>query len=300
MDIRDFVNKQEAALKLYRRIYKLLDFVGTTLILYILLFYFNADKVFPLLDSFEVKAGTSYDMLGMSIAFETVSLALIAAFVSVIITFLRHLRNNKAKAITLIEKQYPELNERLRTAYDNHNNLDNLIVSDLLSTVLSITPKVTSSALIIKEKLVFGVVIILLASPTTVYVVENDIRSNFIGAEDIKDVIDKITFTNDDDNKPDDLYEIDGDSSENGDSDNEDLTGETAIIVVEGTEVDLTLPPGTGAGFWNPEEAEEADEDFDQSSPYEISIISSQAYYEELPEGYESVIKSYFEKMAKT
>jgi hypothetical protein len=298
MDIRDFVKKQESALKRYRRMYKILDFAGTTIILYLLLFYFSVDKVFPLLSNFEVKAGTSYDILGMSIAFETVALTLMAAFVSLIITLLRHFRDNKAKAINLIENQRPELRERLRTAYDNAN-IDNLIVSDLVSSVSSSIALVTSSALLIKGKLIFGVIIILVTSTATVYVVENDIRSNTINAEDIKDLIDEIPFINGDDDTSGDLYDITDEGSNEDGSGTEDLTGETAIIVVEGTEVDLTLPPGTGTGFSNQQEAEEADEDFDQSSPYEISIISSQAYYEELPEGYESVIKSYFEEMAK-
>lgn len=296
MDVRDFVKKQEAALKRYRRVYKILDFTATTIILYLLLFYIGTDEVFQYLTSFEVKAGTSYDILGMSIAFETVALTLIASFISVIITVLRHLRDDRKKALFLIEEKYPELRERLRTAYDNANN-ENLIVTDLLNSVSLKIKKVASSSLLIKGKIVFGLIIILVSSATLVYVVDNDVRTGGFTPDDLAEAINGLTGN--DNKNPDEFLTLDDDASdEEGNGGSENLTGETAIIVVEGTEVDLTLPAGSGIGFSNQEDAEEEDTDFEQSSAYEISVISSQSYYEELPEGYESVIKSYFEEMA--
>ncbi|MCG7851590.1 MAG: hypothetical protein MIO92_03630, partial [Methanosarcinaceae archaeon] len=64
-------------------------------------------------------------------------------------------------------------------------------------------------------------------------------------------------------------------------------------------EIDLTLPPGSGVGFSIREEGEKRTEDFQRSSAYDISVISSQAYYENLPEGYQNIIKTYFEEIAK-
>ncbi|SFM24361.1 DUF7502 family protein [Methanolobus profundi] len=295
MDVRDFVKKQEAALKRYRRIYKLLDLVGTAIILYLLLFYIGVDQIFQYLSNFEVKAGTSYDILGMNIAFETVALTLIASFVSIIITFLRHLRDDRKRALFLIEEKYPELHEKLRTAYDNATT-ENLIVSDLLDSVSLKVKQVASSALLVKGKVIFGLIIILVSSATLVYVVDNDVRTTGFTPDDLADVINDLAG-NDNEN-PDDFVVLDDEENEAGNTGTENLTGETAIIVVEGTEVDLTLPAGSGIGFSNQEDAEEEDTDFERSSAYEISIISSQSYYEELPEGYESVIKSYFEEMA--
>ncbi|MDG6243719.1 MAG: hypothetical protein QCH31_04905 [Methanolobus sp.] len=298
MDVRDFVKKQESALRRYRRIYKLLDFAAITLILYILLFYLKIDLVFPLLSSFEVRAETSYDILGISITFGTAALIIIAAFFSLIITFILHLGDDRTKVLLLLENKHPELRERLRTAYDNAN-INNLIVSDLLDSVSSGIKKINSSSLLIKGKVIFGMILILVSSTTMVYVVQNDIRTDIITPEDIIDIINELPFVNGNEDLPDDLFEIDDPGNEERSPGNEDLTGETAVIVVEGKEVDLTLPPGTGSGFTNQEEADQADEDFDQSSPYEISIISSPTYNEKLPQGYESIIRSYFEEMAK-
>lgn len=297
MDIRDFVKKQEAALKKYRRAYKLIDFLTISLVIFTLLFLLSMDKAFAMMPAFEVRAGTSYDLAGISIAFETVALALISVFLALILTFLIHRHDDRTGILLVVEEKYPNLQEKLRTAYDNRDT-DNIIVKDLLNKVALGISKVQSSAFLRRRRLTMGLVLILISASTLGFIMSNDIRTG-VGPDDFKDILEDAGLLPDDDNTSDDLYDIEDETSDGGDSDNEDLTGETAIIVVEGTEVDLTLPPGTGVGFGNPEEAEEADEDFDQSSPYEISIISSQAYYEELPEGYESVIKSYFEEMAK-
>ncbi|WMW24858.1 hypothetical protein RE474_12355 [Methanolobus sediminis] len=300
MDVRSFVKKQEAALKKYRRLYKVLDFLGTAIILYLLLFYFRIDQVFPYISSFEVRAGTSYDILGASIAFETVALSLIAAFFSLIITVIRHLRDDKTKAIPLIEEQNPELHEKLRTAYDNSDE-NNLIVADLLSSVSSKIAVIASSALLTKRKLVIGVVLILLSGITTVYIIDNDIRTNLFDQGQLGDLVNNIPgLGNGDSSSGNDVYVFDDSGNEDSSSSGtENLTGDTAIIVQDGKEVDLTIPAGSGVGFEEGDTSEESDTDFDQSSPYERSIISAQTYDEELPEGYESIIKEYFEALAE-
>ena len=301
MDIRSFVKKQEAALKRYRRLYKILDFLGTAIILYLLMFYFRIDQVFPYLSNFEVKAGTSYDILGTSVAFETVALSLIAAFIAIIITFLRHRRDDSTKALPLLEQKNPDLHERLSTAYDNADE-KNLIVADLISSVSSKIALIASSALLIKSKLAIGIILILVSSTTTVYVVDNDVRTTLFDQGELGDLVNEIPgIGNGDDTTGNDLFVFDDEGdTENSDTGTENLTGDTAVIVVDGKEVDLTLPAGSGIGFATGEESEESDTDFDQSSPYERSIISSQTYNEELPEGYESIIKDYFEAMAET
>jgi hypothetical protein len=300
MDVRSFVKKQESALKRYRRLYKILDFLGTSIILYLLLFYFRIDQVFPYLSSFEVRAGTSYDILGTSIAFETVALSLIAGIISFIITLLRHRRDDKTKAIPLIEKKNPELQERLSTAYDNAKE-ENLIVTDLVNSVSSKIALITSSALLVKSKLVIGIVLILISSTTTVYVVDHDVRTTFFDQGELGDLVDEIPgIGNGDDPTGDDIFVFDNEGNEDDTgSGTENLTGDTAVIVEDGKEVDLTLPAGSGIGFVEGDTSEEEDTDFDQSSPYERSIISSQTYNEELPEGYETIIKEYFETMAE-
>lgn len=295
-DIREFVKKQETALRRYRFIYRFLNFAAITIFLYLLLFYLNLDKAFPSIKAFEVRASTSYDIAGISISFGTLALILISSFVSLIITALLTLREDRTGAIIKLESKYPGLYEKLRTGYDNAG-IDNLIVKDLLGTIASGIEHVAPSALFVMRRAVFGIVIICIATVSTVYVVHYDIRSDTITAGDWKNTLDNIFGG--DSGSSDGLQEFDNGNGDNSSSENENLTGDLAVIVVEGTPVDLTLPAGSGEGFEDTGDSEEADTNFDKSSPYEISVISSQSYYEELPEGYESVIKSYFEEMAQ-
>lgn len=298
MNVRDFVKKQEAALKRYQRMYRLLDFIAITLIIYVFLFYMNIDRVFPLLSIFEVRAGITYDILGMNVAFETVALTSMAASFSLIASWLLHLHDTKRKALLLIEEKYPELREKLRTAYDNEN-IDNLIVADLLSSVSSNIKLITSSTLLIKAKLVFGIILVIVSSSTLVYVVENDVRTGLISPEDIKEMIDKLPFIPKSEDNSDGVPEMGGKDSDIEGLIDDNQGGEVEFVLVEGQEIDLSLPPGTQGGFTPGEEVEERDRDFGRPTSYELAIISSQAYYEELPEGYEQVVKSYFEEMAK-
>ncbi|WP_406661923.1 hypothetical protein V7O66_05280 [Methanolobus sp. ZRKC3] len=297
MDIRDFVRKQEAALKKYRRIYKLLDFFTITLILYTIMVLLSVDQIFPLINTFEVRAGTSYDAAGLSIAFESVVMLLVSAFFALIVTLLIHLRDDRTGAILLVEEKYPNLRERLRTAYDNLN-VDNIIANDLVQIVSANVTKVNSSDFMRKRRVTFGIVILLVSFAALTVITVNDIHTDTT-PDDWKDILDNLPGVSEEEN-PDDLFEIGDEGGEEGDgSDSENLIGEPAVVVVEGKEVDLSLPPGSGVGFSNSEDAEEREEEFQQSSAYEISVISSQAYYEELPDGYESIIKDYFEELAK-
>lgn len=295
MDIREFIQKQNSALKKYRRIYKLLDFFTISIILYTIMVLISVDKLLPLINTFEVRAGTSYDIAGISIAFESTIMLLVSVFLAILLTLLIHLRDSKTNTISLVEEKYPNLKERLRTAYDNLD-VDNVIVADLVQIVSANIAKVNPSDFMRKRRVMFGLIILLVSFSTLTVINMNDIDLGF-DDEDWDKFIDTV---NPDDENPDVFEEIGDSSDEEGDgSDSENLIGEPAVIVVEGKEVDLTLPPGSGVGFSNAEDAEGTEDDFQQSSAYEISIISSQAYDEDLPQGYELIIKDYFEELAK-
>ncbi|AFV22327.1 hypothetical protein Mpsy_0114 [Methanolobus psychrophilus R15] len=293
MDIRKFVQTQEAALKKYRRTYKLLDFLTILTLFYTLMVVLSIDQALPIIRSFEVRAGTAYNVAGLSIAFETVVLLTISVLVSLVLTFILHRKDKKISTIELVEEKYPGLRERLRTAYDNIS-LDNIIANDLKQTVSSTVESVRSSIFLRKKRVNFGLIVLIASVLLLTFVTLNDIHADMT-PEDWKGLVDNLPFVPDSSNG-DDLFEIDDDPQESAGTEN--LTGPSAVIVVEGTEVDLSLPPGSGVGF-SPGNDTEQDTDFVPSSSYEIDAISSDTYYESFPAGYESVIKSYFEKMAE-
>ncbi|WP_292463856.1 hypothetical protein [Methanolobus sp.] len=293
MDIRKFVQTQEAALKKYRRTYKLLDFLTILTLFYTLMVVLSIDQALPIIRTFEVRAGTAYNVAGLSIAFETVVLLTISVLVSLVLTFILHRKDKKISTIELVEEKYPSLRERLRTAYDNIS-LDTIIANDLKQTVSSAVESVRSSMFLRKKRVNFGLIVLIASVLLLTFVTLNDIHADMT-PEDWKGLVDNLPFVPDSSNG-DDLVVIDDDPQESAGTEN--LTGPSAVIVVEGTEVDLSLPPGSGVGF-NPGNDTEQDTDFVPSSSYEIDAISSDTYYESFPAGYESVIKSYFEKMAE-
>jgi hypothetical protein len=290
MDIRKFVQTQEAALKKYRRTYKLLDFLTILTLFYTLMVVLSVDQALPFIRSFEVRQETTYDLAGFSISFATLVLLAASALVSLILTFIIHVRDKKTNTIEQVEEKYPGLRERLRTAYDNLD-LDNIIANDLQQAVSSSVEKVRSFAFLRKKRIYFGLIAIIVSVILLAVVTLNGIH--IVDPGDWEKVLDDL-FP--DSSNGDDFFEIDENGQES--AGNENLTGPSAVIVVEGTEVDLSLPPGSGVGF-NPGNDTEQDTDFVPSSSYEIDAISSETYYESFPAGYESVIKSYFEKMAE-
>lgn len=295
MDIETFVIKQNTALKWYRRIYILFDFASIFLILYTLFFMSNMDALFSMNSAFELHTGSTYQLIGYSISFETLGLAIVAAVFSLIITIMLHIRDKISSAVYLIEDKYPILYERLRTAYDNRKNR-NIIVDNLLNNVLPDTTTVRSSTFLNKKRLAFCIIAFVVTSSLFTYVTSSDHRINT--PEDLKRMIENLPLMQEED-KTQGLLPEDEVDSESGDDGSENLFGEPAIIVIEGKEIDLALPPGTGIGFSDSEEGETRTEDFKRSSAYDINAISSQAYYESLPEGYSNMIKAYFEKMAQ-
>lgn len=298
MDIEKFVKKQKSALKRYRRIYILLDFAAISLIFYTLFIIFSMDTIFSMIDTFELYIGSTYQFMSYSLPFETLGLAVVSVVLSLIITIILHIRDKKSSAIDLVEDKYPLLYERLRTAYDNRKS-SNVIIDNLLNNVMSDTRSVKSSSFLNKKRLAFGILALLVISSFFTYVTISDYHTE-VTPEDLIQILEELPLIQgEEETQPEVLLPEGGENGESDKGGTENLFGEPAIIVVEGEEIDLTLPPGAGIGFSDRTEGEIRTEEFERSSAYDISVISSQAYYENLPEGYNNIIKAYFEEMAQ-
>ncbi|MBN2488483.1 MAG: hypothetical protein JXA98_05600 [Methanosarcinaceae archaeon] len=291
------MRKNSSALKKYRRIYRILDFISISLFLYTIFILFNMGDVFAMDSTFELYTGSTYQFLGYEIPFESMGLMVVSVVLSLIITVVLHIRDEKTDAIKLIEKKYPRLHERLSTAYDNRA-VSNIIVDSLMKNVLDDVGTVRSSSLMNKRKVLIGIAAFVFASSMFTYVTVSGYHTD-ISPQDLPKILENLPLIPEGEQKevPQELFPVGVGDGEEGDGEN--LFGEPAIIVVEGKEIDLTLPPGAGVGFSIREEGEKRTEDFQRSSAYDISVISSQAYYENLPEGYQNIIKTYFEEIAK-
>lgn len=293
MDLETSIQNYESSVRRYRFMYIAVDFIATFFTLYIIFSLFNMKDIFSIIPTFEPYTGKKYSFLGFKVVFETLVISFIELFFAGLITGIRYRRKEKKGAIKLIEEKFPILKERLGTAYDNRKE-DNIIVKDLIESVGTGLKLIKPSELLNKKLLKIGIAAVLLTSLTSVYITAQDVHTE-ISPKDLSEVIENIPFIS---GNSDNSAEEEGGTSEDKQS-GEDIFGEPSIIVVEGTEVDLTIPTGTEMGSTSMEEGEKRDEAFVQSETYDPEAIASQSYYENLPEGYKNVIQNYFEELAE-
>lgn len=294
MKVEDFIRNLDTAIAKYRRLYKLLDVISITFLLYSILLITNMEMVFELFPVLEVYSSASISILGASFSYPEISLFVISLACGLLLTFILHIRDDKRGTIDLVEEKYPVMRERLSTAYDNRE-INNIVVTDLQENVARASVNVIPAAFLNKKRMYVGFLSLLIAISLLTYVSVSEYRISST-PQDIKDLIDPLLPNNEGDGS--DLAVMEETSDDSGNQSEENLIGEPVVVVVEGKEVDLTLPPGTGTGFTQGEQANSTPEGFTPSSAYDISVISSSIYSEELPEGYESIIKQYFEEMA--
>lgn len=294
LELENIINKHESDLKKYRGLYILADTLAIFLVIYILFVIFNMRDLFLMFSIFEPYTGIRYNILGFEMLFETLGLIFLALFISLLLTAIRYHRAEKKDAISLIEEQYPVLKERLRTAYDNRK-IDNIIVRDLVGSVIIDSKSVKSSSFLDRRKLTRDMLVIVFTLSVLAVIAGTGFQTN-ISPTDLDGVIEDIPLISD---PNPDLYPVE---ENGGTSNNESQEGlyseEPAVIVVEGKDVDLKVPPGAGEGFTSQQEGEQMNQSFSQSDLENPEAIASQAYYENLPEGYRSVIQSYFESLA--
>lgn len=292
MSIQEFVVNTEKTIRKFNLLSLLMDIVSVTLVLDSLFIIFNLDTLFSAMNTFEVYVGSEYSILVFQAGFESIVLFLSAFFLSLPIAVILHLRDRKINVVSLIEEKNALLNERLSTAYDNRN-VTNIIVDDLNHNVNEITVKLQPTNFLNKQRIYLGVICLFIISSTFTYITITDYHTDIKPPQELLDY-----FGNGDSGSGPDLAIMEETSDDSGNQSEENLIGEPTVVVVEGKQVDLTLPPGTGTGFTQGEQANSTPEGFTPSSAYDISVISSSIYSEELPEGYESIIKQYFEEMA--
>ncbi len=293
LSIEELVNKHESALKKYKGLYAFADLFATYLVLYALFVLFNMRDLFLMFSTFEPYTGAKYNILGFGVVFETLGLIFLAFALSIILTAIRHYRAEKKDAISLIEETHPVLRERLRTAYDNRNT-DNIIVRDLIGGVIIDSKSVQSSSFLNRRKLAKDLFVIVFAVSILAYVAGTGYQTT-LSPTDLNGVIDKLPFSD----SSSDLYPVEENGGTSNNTSQENIFGEPAVIVVEGKEVDLKIPPGSGQGFTSQETAEQMNNSFIQSGLVNPEATASQAYYENLPEGYRNVIQNYFEGLAE-
>lgn len=198
---------------------------------------------------------------------------ILAFIISIIGALLLHKNDHKIKFNILVEDKYPELKEKLRTAYDNISE-SNVIVESLKSLVLSGLTIVSASSLLSASVIITKIIIVIIfISGATVISLNPDYRvppdtiaNNFknltgIGNEETNITVGDIT------GRPEDSDAI-------GSNGSGDIFGKPKIASIEGKNIDLTLYSGVDTGF-DVRDTSQTSNQFIRSAAFPVDIVGS-------------------------
>jgi len=197
----------------------------------------------------------------------------LALIIAIVGALLLHKNDHKVNVLLITEKKYPELKEKLRTAYDNRNET-NVIIDSLKSLVLSGLTVVSASKLLSTGVIVTKIVItvIFISAATTVslnpekYTIPPETITNFTKAV-TGDTGEDTNMTIDAGSSPDDQTGADKNGSGN-------IFGKPKIASLEGRNIDLTIFEGIGPGY-NVKEASQEQNQFTTSPVFPADVLGS-------------------------
>ncbi len=198
----------------------------------------------------------------------------VLAFVIAIIgAFLMHRNDHKINLNLLVENKYPELKEKLRTAYDNRNET-NVIVESLKSLVLSGLTIVSASNLISTGVVVTKIILVTIFISGAAYTSLNQdkvaippdvIANNFknitgIGQEAANETIAVV-------GQAENIQNV-------GYKGGGEIFGKPKIASLEGKNIDLTLYSGMGTGF-EVRDVSQTQNQFIRSAAFPVDVLGS-------------------------
>lgn len=197
----------------------------------------------------------------------------LAFIIGIIISLLLHKNDKKINVNLLIENKYPELKEKLRTAYDNRTEA-NVIVDSLKEHVSNVLTDVSSSHLLSAGRTVLKILItIVFISGVTV--VSLDPGKYSIPPEVITNFSSTITGTTG--AAVNETFKVEGrpeDFQKVGTSGGGDIYGKPKIASIEGKNIDLTIYQGMGTGF-SIKEASQQQNQFIRSAAFPVDVLGS-------------------------
>lgn len=208
--------------------------------------------------------------LSVPVRFVPPILAFIMAIISVL---LLHRKDSKVNINLLIENKYPELKERLRTAYDNKDEA-NVVVDSLKDNVSDVLTTVSSSNLFAKTKIISKILItiIFIAGIATIYsnpdqykIPPEAISNNFKNLTGIGQGI--VDVTNIPVGPIQNIQNV-------GTQGSGDIIGKPKIASLEGKNIDLSLHTGIGTGFV-PKAPNQQKNQFISSAAYPVDVLGS-------------------------
>ncbi len=198
---------------------------------------------------------------------------ILALIIAIIIASLLHKKDKKININLLIEKKYDELKEKLRTAYDNRDET-NEIVDSLKDNVSAALTNVSSSHLLSKGAIISKILVaiifiagvaIISSNPKEYTIPPETIANNFKNITGIGQGTANVTTIQ--------VGQITGPPTA-GAPGSGNIIGKPKIASLEGRNIDLTLYSGKGTGF-TPTAPSQGPPSFMPSITYPVDVVGS-------------------------
>lgn len=240
-----------------------------------LLFILDFIAVFSILYAILIIVNLEYFLNKISLpAFIPVKIIapVLALIIAVITSRLLHRKDNKLDVVHLIEKKYPDLNEKLSTAYDNRDET-NVIVDSLKSIVSDAMKAVSPSQLLAKSKIISKIILTIIFIAGMAF-----ISYNPGGIQIPENTLDNMTkaITGEGDNNTGliDITGIPENVNNIGAKGSGDIFGKPKIASIEGKNIDLTLYSGMDTGF-DVRDTSQTSNQFIKSAAFPVDVLGS-------------------------
>ncbi len=218
----------------------------------------------------------SSSLLFIPVSIIKIAPPVLAFIIAIIGALLLHKNDHNIKITLLIEEKYPELREKLRTAYDNRDET-NVIVDALKSLVLDGMAVVSASKLIASGVVITKIILVtIFISGAAIVSMNPDYR---VPPETLTDTFTNISKTITGNTQgTNESIEVVG-RPENIDTKvgikgGGDIFGKPKIASIEGKNIDLTLYSGMGTGF-EVRDASQTQSQFIKSAAFPVDVLGS-------------------------
>lgn len=211
------------------------------------------------------------------------SAALVPAIAYFILSFFTDIKKNKSK---VVEGQYAQLREKLRTAADNIG-INNPVVEELQEEVSYEMKGVKASSFINTKKVYLKI----LSSIALSFVIL------LLGTMNIA-IIDMKAVINGEDGLLNKLYPSKDSVVYAELNESDDLYGKKAVALLGSKELNIQIMP-VKYDISVREEGEIDEKEFDDTFPKDVFVESASAYEEEIPKEQQELVKNYFNRLAK-
>jgi hypothetical protein len=239
-----------------------------------LLFILDLIAIFSILYAIFIIINLEY-LLNKSSLVASIPVKFIAPVLAIIIavtaSVLLHRKDKKINVLRLIENKYPELNEKLSTAYDNRDET-NVIVDSLKSIVSDAMKVVSPSQLLAKGKIISKIILTIIFIAGMAF-----ISYNPQGIQIPVNTLDNMTkaITGEGNNtSPIDITGRPLDIANTGTKGSGDIFGKPKIASIEGKNIDLTLYSGMDTGF-DVRDTSQTSNQFIKSAVFPVDVLGS-------------------------